>query len=85
MPGSELEQPARSVGVVEDPLLDRVVRAARHQHRLAEEEVRLGHAPVVRARHDRPKPPFLQVPHGNRAAVAADCDQGVLVPGCEGQ
>ena len=47
MPGSE-SGASGAVGVVEDPLLERVVGAARHQHRLAEEEVRLGHGAVVR-------------------------------------
>ena len=47
MPGSESKEPTGAVGVVEDPLLERVVGASRHQHRLAEEEVRLGHGAVV--------------------------------------
>ena len=83
VPGSESKEPPRAVGVVEDPLLERVVGAARHQHRLAEEEVRLGHGAVVRSGHDGPKAPLLQVPDADGAGVAAHRYERVLVAGGE--
>ena len=84
VPGAEAQQTAAPVAVVEDPVLQRVVSARGHQDRGPGEEVARDTRGVVRAHHQRPQAPLLQVPHRNRAAVADGGEQRLAPPGAEG-
>jgi hypothetical protein len=72
VPGAEPKETPAPVGVVEDPLLHRVVRARAHERLTPREKIQAQAGAVVRADEHRPQAALLQAPHRDGPAVPRD-------------